>query len=94
VTGFLLAILAILPSFYSPQHPNTLAVLSPLLVLIVPLADLASVVWIRARLGRPPWIGDTNHFSHRLVRAGLSKPLAVALLWLAALAGGAGALML
>lgn len=94
VAGFLLAVLAILPSFYSSERPHTLAVVSPLLVLIVPLADLASVVWIRARLRRPPWIGDTNHFSHRLVRAGLSKPQAVALLWLVALVGGASALLL
>ncbi|MGE3310336.1 MAG: MraY family glycosyltransferase [Limisphaerales bacterium] len=94
VAGFLLAVLAILPSFYSPDRSNTLAVLSPLLVLIVPLADLASVVWIRARLGRPPWIGDTNHLSHRLVRAGFSKPAAVALLWLAALLGGLAAWLL
>ncbi len=91
VAGFLLAVLGILPSFYSPERPHAFAVISPLLVLIVPLADLASVVWIRARLRRPPWIGDTNHFSHRLVRAGLSRPQAVALLWLVALAGGVSA---
>lgn len=94
ITGFLLAVLSILPSFYSSDHPHRLAVLSPLLVLIVPLADLASVVWIRWRLGRPPWIGDNNHFSHRLVRKGLSRPRAVALLWLAGLVGGVGALLL
>ncbi|MCC6231342.1 MAG: undecaprenyl/decaprenyl-phosphate alpha-N-acetylglucosaminyl 1-phosphate transferase [Verrucomicrobiales bacterium] len=92
--GFLLAVLAILPSFHSPEHPHPVAVLSPLLVLVVPLADLASVVWIRWRLGRPPWIGDTNHFSHRLVRAGWSRPAAVAWLWAAALAGGVVALAL
>ncbi len=94
VAGFLLAVLAILPSFYSPGHPHPAAVLSPLLVLVVPLSDLASVVWIRGRLGRPPWIGDTNHFSHRLVRVGYSRATAVALLWGAGLAGGIAALAL
>jgi UDP-GlcNAc:undecaprenyl-phosphate GlcNAc-1-phosphate transferase len=94
VTGFLLAILAILPSFYSPGHPHPAAVLSPLLVLIVPLTDLASVVWIRMRAGKPPWVGDTNHFSHRLVRAGMSKPRAVATLWAIGLLGGMAALAL
>jgi UDP-GlcNAc:undecaprenyl-phosphate GlcNAc-1-phosphate transferase len=93
-TGFLLAVLAILPTFHSLEHPRPLAVLSPLLVLVVPIADLASVVWIRWRLGRPPWIGDNNHFSHRLVRAGLSRPAAVAVLWLAGVLGGWTALML
>lgn len=94
VVGFLLAVLAILPSFYSPERPHPMAVLSPLLVLVVPLADLASVVWIRWRLGKAPWIGDTNHFSHRLVRAGLDRTQAVAVLWLVAIAGGAIALLL
>ena len=94
LAGFLLAVLAILPTFYSPDRPHTLAVVSPLLVLLVPLADLASVVWIRTQSGRPPWIGDTNHFSHRLVRAGFSKPRAVALLWLVALVAGVSALAL
>jgi UDP-GlcNAc:undecaprenyl-phosphate GlcNAc-1-phosphate transferase len=94
VAGFLLAILAILPSFYSPERPHPVAVLSPLLVLAVPLADLGSVVWIRARRGTAPWMGDTNHFSHRLVRAGLSRTQAVAVLWAAALLSGLGALAL
>jgi UDP-GlcNAc:undecaprenyl-phosphate GlcNAc-1-phosphate transferase len=84
LTGYLLAVLAILPHFYSKQNPHPLAVLSPLLVLAVPLADLAWVVVLRTRAGRPFWVGDTNHLSHRLVRAGLSRPRAVVLIWLLA----------
>lgn len=89
--GFLLAVMAILPHFYSVRlgAVKPLAVLTPLLVLAVPLLDLASVVIIRTWHGRPFWIGDTNHFSHRLVRAGLSKPQAVLVLWLGAALGGA-----
>ena len=96
LVGFLLAVLTILPHFYSARQaaPSRWAVLSPVILLAVPLADLASVVWIRLRAGRPVWIGDTNHFSHRLVRAGRSRPQAVVLLWLAALAGGAVTLWL
>lgn len=94
LAGFLLAVLAILPTFYSASHPQPLAVASPLLVLIVPIADLASVVWLRARMGRPPWIGDNNHFSHRLTRAGLTRAQAVAVLWAASILGGAAALAL
>ena len=37
----------------------------------------------------PVYIGDTNHISHRLVRRGLSKPAAVAALWLVAAAAAA-----
>ncbi|MCC7374993.1 MAG: undecaprenyl/decaprenyl-phosphate alpha-N-acetylglucosaminyl 1-phosphate transferase [Verrucomicrobiales bacterium] len=94
VAGFLLAILAILPSFHTPDHPDRVAVLSPLLVLVVPLLDQASVVILRLRRGVAPWIGDTNHFSHRLVRAGCSRAQAVAILWFVGLLGGIGAMLL
>lgn len=91
LVGYLLAVLAILPHFYSAKLNATsrLAVLSPLFILAVPLLDLASVVWLRTRARRPFWLGDTNHFSHRLVRAGLTKSQAVLVLWLAATATGA-----
>lgn len=89
LVGYLLAVLAILPHFYTKMRPHPLAVLSPLLVLAVPLADLAHVVIVRTLARKPFWIGDTNHLSHRLVRAGLSKPRAVLLIWLAALIIGA-----
>jgi UDP-GlcNAc:undecaprenyl-phosphate GlcNAc-1-phosphate transferase len=83
LVGYLLAVMAIAPHFYTAKTPDRFAVFSPLLVLAVPLLDLLSVVAFRTLKGRPFWIGDTNHLSHRLVRAGLSKPAAVAVLWLA-----------
>lgn len=84
LTGYLLAVLAILPHFYTRDNPHPLAVLKPLAVLGVPLLDLVWVVILRWRQGQPFYVGDTNHLSHRLVRAGLSKPRAVMLIWLAA----------
>jgi UDP-GlcNAc:undecaprenyl-phosphate GlcNAc-1-phosphate transferase len=95
LVGYLLAVLAILPHFYSAKlaAPSRLAVLSPLFILAVPLLDLASVVWSRTLARRPFWIGDTNHFSHRLVRAGLTKTQAVLALWFSAAAAGAIALL-
>lgn len=90
LVGYLLAVLAILPHFYNEDQPRRLAVLTPLLVLAVPLGDLAWVVILRTRRGQPFYVGDTNHLSHRLVRAGLSRPVAVMLIWL--LAAGIGAL--
>ena len=89
VVGFLLAVLAILPDFYSAASPHKWLVAAPLMVLAVPLADLVSVILIRRRLGQPAWVGDNNHFSHRLVRAGFSKPRAVLLLLLIAATFGA-----
>lgn len=92
LVGYLLAVLAILPHFYHEDQPRRLAVLTPLLVLAVPLLDLAWVVLLRTSKGQPFYIGDTNHLSHRLVRSGLSRPVAVMLIWL--LAAGIGALAL
>jgi UDP-GlcNAc:undecaprenyl-phosphate GlcNAc-1-phosphate transferase len=88
LVGFLCGVLAILPHFHTTRHPNPWAVLIPLAILFVPLADLVSVVIIRTRRGQPFWIGDNNHASHRLVRAGLGKPQAVAVLWLVGLIAG------
>ena len=86
--GYLLAVMAILPHFYSSRNPHALAVLKPLVVLAVPLLDLLCVVIIRWRKRQPFYVGDTNHLSHRLVRRGLSKTGAVLTIWLlAALAG-------
>lgn len=93
LVGYLLAVLAILPHFYSPTTPNVWAVLSPLLILAVPLGDLAWVVALRWKLGQPFYVGDTNHLSHRLVRRGCSRSAAVVLIWLLAAAGGALALI-
>jgi UDP-GlcNAc:undecaprenyl-phosphate GlcNAc-1-phosphate transferase len=81
--------MAILPHFYNKQIPHPLAVLSPLLVLAIPLLDLAQVSLFRMINKKPFWIGDTNHLSHRLVRAGLSRTRAVLALWLIAAMIGA-----
>jgi len=86
LVGFLLAVLAILPHFYTEQQPRRWAVLTPLLVLAIPLADLVWVVLLRWRSGLPFYQGDTNHLSHRLVRRGLSPSLAVIGIWAAAAA--------
>jgi UDP-GlcNAc:undecaprenyl-phosphate GlcNAc-1-phosphate transferase len=66
--------------------------LNPLLILAVPLGDLAWVVLLRLRTHRPFYVGDTSHLSHQLVRLGLSRMGAVVLIWL--LAGLLGALSL
>lgn len=88
LVGYLLAVLAILPHFYSETNPRPWAVVTPLLVLAVPLADLVWVVLLRWRMGKPFYLGDTNHLSHRLVRAGMTPTAAVLLIWvIAALIG-------
>jgi UDP-GlcNAc:undecaprenyl-phosphate/decaprenyl-phosphate GlcNAc-1-phosphate transferase len=89
LVGYLLAVMAILPHFYTKQNPRPLAVLAPLLVLAIPLLDLAQVSLFRTLNKRPFWIGDTNHLSHRLVQFGLNRMQVVLILWLvAAITGG------
>ena len=94
LVGYLLAVMAILPHFYTKQNPKPLAVLAPLLVLAVPLLDLTQVSVLRTLNKKPFWIGDTNHLSHRLTRMGLSRTQAVLVLWLAATVIGAAAIWL
>ncbi|HEX4119773.1 MAG TPA: MraY family glycosyltransferase [Verrucomicrobiae bacterium] len=94
LTGFLLAVLAILPHYYSRKHRHPLAVLTPLLVLALPLGDLVWVVLLRWKKNKPFYIGDTNHLSHRLVRRGFSPAGAVLIIWcLSAVAGGLAILL-
>jgi UDP-GlcNAc:undecaprenyl-phosphate GlcNAc-1-phosphate transferase len=79
---------------------NTLALLSPLLVvaavLFVPLVDLLLAVFRRTRKGLSPFHADKMHLHHRLLEIGHSQRRAVLLiyLWAAVLAFGAVALTL
>ncbi len=89
LVGYLLAVLAILPHFYNARHRHKWAVLIPMFVLAVPLADLARVVLVRWRAGQPFYVGDNNHLSHRLVKLGLTRTGAVLLIWVLAAVFGA-----
>jgi UDP-GlcNAc:undecaprenyl-phosphate GlcNAc-1-phosphate transferase len=79
---------------------NTLAVLSPLIVvaavLFVPLLDLLMAVVRRTRRGLSPFHADKMHLHHRLLEIGHSQRRAVLLiyLWAAVLAFGAVSLSL
>lgn len=94
VLGFLMASLAIVPHYYSPEHPHRLAVLSPLLILAVPLVDMAFVVVTRLVRGQPFYQGDKRHLSHRLAEKTGHQTAAVAILWGAGVLGGLVALSL
>jgi UDP-GlcNAc:undecaprenyl-phosphate/decaprenyl-phosphate GlcNAc-1-phosphate transferase len=89
LVGYLVAALAVLPHFYTRHHSPRWLVLLPMLVLGVPLLDMAWVVLLRLREGRPFYVGDTNHWSHRLVARGLSRTRAVLVIWLVAALLGA-----
>lgn len=81
--GFLMAALPLSAGMSGPAWP---AGAIPILLVAVPLLDLIQVVVVRCWLRQPVWIGDRNHLSHRLVSLGLRPPVAVAVLWVVAIA--------
>ncbi len=107
VLGMALAVVSIRTTYYldpalppveaaiQPDAPSRVhGVLMPLIVMAVPLYDLASVTLLRLLQGRNPFRGDKQHFSHRLVRKGLGVRGAVIVIWLCTLATGLGGVML
>ena len=70
------------------------AVFAPVIVLALPLYDLIVVSTIRLMRGKSPFVGDTNHFSHRLVARGMSRRTAVLCLYLITAATAVAAIIL
>lgn len=89
VIGFLIAILSVrltyVPHVADTARPDAYAgalsgwhvLLTPLVILAVPLYDFCSVTLIRLSQGKSPFVGDLQHFSHRLVKHGLTSRAAV-----------------
>ena len=73
---------------------SSLPLLAPLIILAIPLYDFASVCLIRIRQGRSPFVGDLQHFSHRLVNHGLSRRSAVLVIYGCTAVTGIGAIAL
>ncbi len=97
VLGFLLGVLTVRTTFLSGDELWVNAwykVLAPVIVLAVPLYDLIVVSGIRLSRGRSPFVGDTNHFSHRLVQRGMSRRTAVLCIWLVTAATAIAAVLL
>jgi UDP-GlcNAc:undecaprenyl-phosphate GlcNAc-1-phosphate transferase len=91
--GLLLGATTLTATFSGEDLPRH-SILAPVFVLAIPLYDTASVLLIRLWQGRSPFVGDNSHFSHRLVRLGLSQRHAVWTIYLAAITCGLAALVL
>jgi UDP-GlcNAc:undecaprenyl-phosphate GlcNAc-1-phosphate transferase len=89
--GFTLAALTLVQRYVSHASSTLFPVLMPVLVLALPILDTATVTFIRIREGRPIYVGDSRHLSHRLVSLGMRPPLAVFTIYLIALGVGLGA---
>jgi UDP-GlcNAc:undecaprenyl-phosphate/decaprenyl-phosphate GlcNAc-1-phosphate transferase len=85
---FLGVMLAALGMLVELAVDPVIAAAIPVLVLTVPVLDTALVVAARIRHGISPFQGGKDHTSHRLVRLGLSVPVAVGLIGVASLAHG------
>ncbi|MHC4984044.1 MAG: MraY family glycosyltransferase [Planctomycetota bacterium] len=83
VIGFLLGVLSCLTTYVGPGQTYYLyGVFVPLVVMAVPLYDTVGVILLRLRERRNPMVGDRRHFSHRLVRRGMSTRTAVLTIYL------------
>jgi UDP-GlcNAc:undecaprenyl-phosphate/decaprenyl-phosphate GlcNAc-1-phosphate transferase len=93
--GFLLGALTIAGTYYRyGEGDSPFNVLSPLLVMAVPLYEAASVfvLWLGERHDVFTW--NRHHFSYRLLESGLTPPQAVRAILLVSLGAGLGAVML
>jgi UDP-GlcNAc:undecaprenyl-phosphate GlcNAc-1-phosphate transferase len=89
--GFFLACVAVTLGYSSV---NQVALVSPLLILIVPIYDTALVVLLRHRSGKPVTQGSRDHFALRIVAMGYTKKAAILMAYAASLATGAISLAL
>ncbi|MEN6306273.1 MAG: MraY family glycosyltransferase [Anaerohalosphaeraceae bacterium] len=95
VIGFFVALLSLRTTYYHQHDGGGLyAVFMPLLALAVPLYDFISVTFLRIKQGKSPLVGDTQHFSHRLRKRGLTDRQTALTLYLATLCTGLGAIFL
>ena len=95
VVGFFVALLTLRTTYYHEAQPGQwYPVFLPAIVMAVPLYDFISVTLLRITQGKSPFVGDTQHFSHRLKRHGLTDTQTVLTLYLATLCTGLGATFL
>ena len=93
--GYMLAVTGTLTTYYTPaESPTPAPVLIPLLILGLPIFDLAAVVVMRIYHGKPVYVGDHTHISHRFTNLGLPRGQAVLVVYLLMFAVGAGAVTL
>ena len=77
--GVLIGVLTIrLDSQITPEWKSLLL---PVLLMGIPLLDTSVAVLSRISRGVSPLTGGSDHLSHRLVRAGLSRRMAAVVLW-------------
>lgn len=80
---FLGVLLASLTIRFEPETSSLVSSFSTILLLLaVPILDTLVAVFSRLRRRISPFQGGKDHLSHRLIRAGLSRKISAAILWL------------
>jgi UDP-GlcNAc:undecaprenyl-phosphate GlcNAc-1-phosphate transferase len=91
--GYMLGTLTVVASYTTEGTNFVFPVLMPIAILSVPLFDTLSVIAIRIKEGRPIYVGDKKHFSHKLVRLGMTHKQAVWFIYLVTFCVGLSATM-
>lgn len=76
--GYCLGTLSIAGNFKSL---TAMTLITPVLVLLVPIADTLWAVIRRIREGRSPFSADKMHFHHKLLNSGMDHPQTVSLIY-------------
>lgn len=84
-SGFLLATLSIT----GVMKAATLAIILPFVVLAVPIMDITYSSLRRISKGKSPFVADSEHIHHKLLKAGFTQNMTVAILTSIAIVGGA-----
>ncbi len=83
--GFMLACLAVL----GVLKTYTVVMLTPIVVLLVPVMDITYSTLRRLLKGKNPFVADGDHLHHRLLKAGLPQTKVVTVFYTAAALSGA-----
>lgn len=84
-SGFLLATLSIT----GVMKAAALAIILPFVVLAVPIIDITYSSLRRISKGKSPFVADSEHIHHKLLKAGFTQNMTVAILTSVAIVSGA-----
>jgi UDP-GlcNAc:undecaprenyl-phosphate/decaprenyl-phosphate GlcNAc-1-phosphate transferase len=91
--GFTMGGMALLSAYDRTRHVSTV-LMTPVLIMLIPIFDTTIVTITRKLAGRPVSQGGRDHTSHRLVALGISERRAVILMFALSITSGLLALTL
>ena len=93
--GYLLAVMTVESTFYQWTSSKTyFPLLMPIIVLAIPVYEMATVIWVRITKGISPFKPSKDHLSYRIASIGLSVRGAVTFIYFLTICVGIAALLL